>query len=138
MKHFFTSHVIIRSMSYVIHRNTLTVSHKGRELSKKYIYIYYKSGQACVTNQDNLVLLQIRANIVTHWSKCCYKLKQLLQIRTTFITKYSNCYQLELNLLQTGEGIAIRAIITNLGITTCFLILAELSQLMKLYSIKII
>ena len=56
--------------------------------------MYYKLGQACVTNWGNFVLLQIRENItnwgsfiITNWGKCCYKLKQLLQISATVITK---------------------------------------------------
>ena len=57
--------------------------------------MYYKLGQASVTNWDSFVLLQIRANVVTNWGrfiitnwgKCCYKLRQLLQIRATVITK---------------------------------------------------
>ena len=61
----------------------------------KNIYMYYKSGQACVTNWSSFVLLEIRGNIVTNWDSfiitnwgnCCYKLGQLLQIRATVITK---------------------------------------------------
>ena len=57
--------------------------------------MYYKSGQACVTNWGSLVLSQIRANAVTNWGsfiitnqgKRCYKLGQLLQFRATVITK---------------------------------------------------
>ena len=57
--------------------------------------MYYKLGQACVTNWDRFVLFQIRANvatnlgsfIITNLGKCCYKLGQLLQIRATVITK---------------------------------------------------
>ena len=44
--------------------------------------MYYKLGQARVTNWGSFVLLQIRANVVTNWGsviitnwgKCCYKL----------------------------------------------------------------
>ena len=81
--------------------------------------MYYKLGQACVTNWGGFVLLQIRANVTTSWgsfivtnqSKCCYKLAQLLQIRATVITKQGSYYKLGQNLLQ------IRAIITNWVIT---------------------
>ena len=70
--------------------------------------MYYKLGQACVTNWDRFVLLQIRANVVTNWgsfiitnwSRFCYKLGQLLQFRTTVITT-----QLGQNLLQIGADI---------------------------------
>ena len=63
--------------------------------------MYYKFGQACVTNCGSFVLLQIRANVVanggsyyklgqtllrnkeaiTYWGKMYYKLEQVLQIR---------------------------------------------------------
>ena len=57
--------------------------------------MYYKLGQACVTNWGSFVLLQVTENlvtnwdslIITNWSKCCYKLGRLLQIRATVITK---------------------------------------------------
>ena len=60
---------------------------RAAELNNKKIYMYYKLGQVCVTNWRSIVLLQIRANIVTNWGKCCYKLGQPLQIRATVITK---------------------------------------------------
>ena len=76
--------------------------------------MYYKLGQAWVTNWGSFVLLQIRANVVTNWGSfiirnlgnCYYKLGQLLQIRATFITKYGSYYKLRQNLLQIGAGIA--------------------------------
>ena len=43
--------------------------------------MYYKLGQACVTNWGSFVLFQIRANVVTNWGKMYYKLGQVLQIR---------------------------------------------------------
>ena len=75
--------------------------------------MYYKLGQACVTNWGSFVLLQIRANVVTNWGsfiitnqgKCCYKLGQLLQIRATVITKQGSYYKLGQNVLQIGAGI---------------------------------
>ena len=56
--------------------------------------MYYKLWQACVTIWGSVVLLQIRANIVTNWGnfvitnwgRFYYKLMQLLQIRATVIT----------------------------------------------------
>ena len=43
--------------------------------------MYYKLGQACITNWGSFVLLQIRANVVTEWGSY-YKLGQpLLQNR---------------------------------------------------------
>ena len=44
------------------------------------IYMYYKSGQACVTNWGSFVLLQIRANVVQ------IGVASLLQIRASVIT----------------------------------------------------
>ena len=57
--------------------------------------MYYKLGQACVTNWASFVLLEIReivalnwdSLIITNWGKCFYNLGQLLQIRPNFITK---------------------------------------------------
>ena len=57
--------------------------------------MYYKLGQACVTNWGSFVLMQIRANVVTNlgsfiitnWDQCCCKLGHLLQIRANVITK---------------------------------------------------
>ena len=47
--------------------------------------MYYKLGQACVTNWGSFVLLQIRANVVTNWGNY-YKLGQRsLQNRTAII-----------------------------------------------------
>ena len=74
--------------------------------------MYYKLGQACVTNWDNFVLLQIRANIknwgsfiITDWGQCYYKLGQLLQIRATVVTKQGSYYKLGQNVLQIGTCI---------------------------------
>ena len=69
--------------------------------------MYYKLGQACVTNWGSFVLLQIRANIVTNWGHLhYYKLGQvLLQIRATVITKLGSYYKLGQNFLQFGAGI---------------------------------
>ena len=84
--------------------------------------MYYKLGQACVTNWGSLHLLQIRANVVKNWGsfiitnqgKCVtnwgsyYKLGQpslqigqLLQIGGKFITNWGRYYKLGL-LLQIG------------------------------------
>ena len=75
--------------------------------------MYYELGQACVTNWDSFVLLQIGAHVVTNWDsfiitnwgKYHYKLGQLLQIRTTVITKSGSYYKLGQNVLQIGTGI---------------------------------
>ena len=75
--------------------------------------MYYKLGQACVTNWGSFVLLQIRANVVTNLGgfiitnqgKCCYKLGQLLQVRATVITRQGSYYKLGQNVLQIGAGI---------------------------------
>ena len=57
--------------------------------------MYYKLGQACVTNWGTFVLLQIRANVVTNLGQVhYYKMGEVLlliwaaiQIRATAITK---------------------------------------------------
>ena len=36
--------------------------------------MYYKLGQTCVTNWDSFILLQIRANVITNWGKCCLQI----------------------------------------------------------------
>ena len=62
------------------------------------IYMYYKLGQAFVTNWGSFVLLQIRANVVKNWD-------------SFLIPDWGNCYyKLGQNVLQ------VRAIITNWGI----------------------
>ena len=87
--------------------------------------MYYKLGQACVTNWGSFVLLQIRANVVTNWGsfivinqgKGCYKLgsyyklgQPLLQNRAA-ITNWGKMYY------KLGQVLQIRAIITYWGIT---------------------
>ena len=49
--------------------------------------MYYKLGQACITNWDSFVVLQFRAKVVTNWGSFIitnwgryYKSGQLLQI----------------------------------------------------------
>ena len=59
--------------------------------------MYYKSGQACVTNWGSFIF--------GNQGKCCYKLGQLSQIRSTIITKQDSYYKLGQNLLQIGAGI---------------------------------
>ena len=53
--------------------------------------MYYKLGQACVTNWGSFVLLQIRANIVTNWGSY-YKLGQLLLQNRAAITNWGKMY----------------------------------------------
>ena len=85
--------------------------------------MYYKLGQACVTNWVSFVLLQIRAKVVSNcgsfiiinWGKCCYKLGQLLQIRATIITKQGSYYNVRQNVLQFGEGITNQGNYYKLG-----------------------
>ena len=75
--------------------------------------MYYKLGQACVTNWGSFVLLKIRAKVVTkrssfiftNWGKCCNKLGQLLQIWTITITKENSYYKLGQNILKIGAGL---------------------------------
>ena len=80
--------------------------------------MYYKLGEACVTNWGNFVLLQIMVGVITNWGSfiitnwCTYyKLGQpLLQNRET-ITNWSKIYN------KLGEVLLIRAVITKWGIT---------------------
>ena len=85
--------------------------------------MYYKLGQACVTNWGRVVLLHITANVVTNWGsfifknqgKYYYKLGKLLQIRETVITKQGRYYKLGQNVLQIGESITNQGIYYKLG-----------------------
>ena len=62
--------------------------------------MYYKLGQACVTNWGSFVLLQIRANFVTNWGSFSIK-------------NWGSYYRLGQTLLRN------RGAITNRGITPC-------------------
>ena len=87
--------------------------------------MYYKLGQACVTNWGRFALLQIRANVVTNWGtfvitnwgKCCCKLGQLLQIRATVNTNRAAITNWGKIYYKLGQVLQIRAIITNWSIT---------------------
>ena len=68
--------------------------------------MYYKLGQACVTNWGSFVLLQIRANVVTNWGSY-YKLGQLLLQNRAAITNWCKMYY------KLGQVLQIRAIIKN-------------------------
>ena len=72
--------------------------------------MYYKLGQACVTNQGSFVLLKISANVVKNWGSY-YKLGQPLLQNKAAITNWGKMYYKLEQLLQ------IRAIITNWGMT---------------------
>ena len=112
--------------------------------------MYYKLGQACVTNWRSFVLLQIRVNVVTNWcnfvllqirangvtswcsfiitnwDKYCCKLGQLLQIGATFIRKWGSFYKLGQNLLQIGAGITNQGNYYKLGCNNlCFVDLQQ-------------
>ena len=85
--------------------------------------MYYKFGQACVTNWGSFVLLRVRANVVTNWGSfiitncgiCCYKLGKPLQIRITVFTKQVSYYKLGQNALQIGAGITNQGNYSKLG-----------------------
>ena len=53
--------------------------------------MYYKLGQACVTNWGSFVLLQIRANVVTNWGSY-YKLGQPLLQNRAAIKNWGKIY----------------------------------------------
>ena len=96
--------------------------------------MYYKLGQACVTNCGSFVLLPIRPNVVTNWDSFIITNQgKLLQI---VVTNWGSYYKLGQPLLQNraaitnwgkmyyklGQVLQIRAIITNWGITGVFLL----------------
>ena len=56
--------------------------------------MYYKLGQACVTNWSSFLLLQIRANVAKNWRT------SLLQIGATVVTNWGSYYKLGQQLLQ--------------------------------------
>ena len=66
--------------------------------------MYYKLGQACVTNWGSFVLLQIRADVVINWGSFV-----LLQIGASVVTNSGSHYKLRQPLLQN------KAAITNWG-----------------------
>ena len=72
--------------------------------------MYYKLGQACVTNWGSFVLLQIRANVVTNWGSY-YKLGQPLLQNRAAITNWGKIYY------KLGQVLQIREVITNWAIT---------------------
>ena len=80
--------------------------------------MYYKLGQATVTNWASFVLLQIRAKVVTNWGSFIitnwgsyYKLEQRLLQNRAVITNWGNMYY------KLGQVLQIRAIIARWGIT---------------------
>ena len=74
------------------------------------IYVYYKLGQARVTNWRSFVLLQIRASVVTNWGSY-YKLGQPLLQNRAAIKNWGKMYY------KVGQVLNIRGIITNWGTT---------------------
>ena len=68
--------------------------------------MYYKLGQACVTNWGSFVLLQIRENVVTNWGSF------IVTNRASVVTNSDNRYYKIGQLLQIGAKY-----ITNWGIT---------------------
>ena len=71
------------------------------------IFMYYKLGQACDTNQGSFVLLQIRANVVPSWGSFI--------IRVSVVTNWGNYYKLGQTLLQIGAGITSQGNYCKLG-----------------------
>ena len=76
--------------------------------------MYYKLGQARVTNWGSFVLLQIRANVVTNWGRLIvtnwgsyYKLEQPLLQNRAAITNWGKMY------CKLGQVLQIRAIDSN-------------------------
>ena len=71
--------------------------------------MYYKLGQAGVTNQGSFVLLQVRANVVTIGAA------SLTQIRAIFVTNWGSFYKLRQNVLQIWAGITNQSNYYKLG-----------------------
>ena len=71
--------------------------------------MYYKLGQAGVTNQGSFVLLQVRANVVTIGAA------SLTQIRAIFVTNWGSFYKLGQNVLQIWAGITNQSNYYKLG-----------------------
>ena len=63
--------------------------------------MYYKLGQACITNWGSFVSLQIRANVVTEWGSY-YKLGQPLLQNRAATTNWGKMYYKLGQLLQIG------------------------------------
>ena len=61
--------------------------------------MYYKLGQACVTNWGSFVLLQIRANIVTNWGSF------IITNWASVVTNWGSYYKLWQPLLQNRAAI---------------------------------
>ena len=74
--------------------------------------MYYKLGQARVTNWGSFVLLQIRASVITNWGSY-YKLGQPLLQNRAAITNWGKMYFWGNKL---GQVLNIRGIITNWNI----------------------
>ena len=74
--------------------------------------MYYKLGQARVTNWGSFVLLQIRASVITNWGSY-YKLGQPLLQNRAAITNWDKMYFWDNKL---GQVLNIRGIITNWNI----------------------
>ena len=105
----------------------ISSTYKSNRTQRQKRYIYYKLGQACVTNWGSFVLLQIRADVVTNrdsfiitnWASVVtnwdsyYKLEQPLLQNRAAITNWDKIYY------KLGQVLQIRAIITNWSITTC-------------------
>ena len=75
------------------HPKSQRLYNKKEQKSVPKIFMYYKLGQACVTNWGSFGLLQIRANvitkwgsfIITNWDNCYYKLK----LKKRFLSNFS-------------------------------------------------
>ena len=50
-----------------LYQNIYSKNNRVNYLPITKIYMYCKLGQACVTNWDSFILLQMRANVITNW-----------------------------------------------------------------------
>ena len=71
--------------------------------------MYYKLGQACITNWGSFVFLQIRANVFKNWAA------SLLQIGVSVVTNWGNRYYKIGQLLKIGARITSQVNYYKLG-----------------------
>ena len=65
--------------------------------------MYYKLGQACITNWGSFVLLQIEASVGTNWGSY-YKLRLPILKNRAAITNWGRIYYKLGQVLQIREG----------------------------------
>ena len=67
------------------HPKSQRLYNKKKQKSVPKIFMYYKLGQAGITNWGSFGLLQIRANVIAKWGRFYYKLK----LKKRFLSNFS-------------------------------------------------